>query len=311
MGLGALIALQYKLFVIIWFEGISVAYARLIAAANLDVDSIHGKPSWWAKFKVVMVYTINVGSMKPPVDALPLVEEASPHVRGLVTTWREGKNASAEDLKPDGAIVVGTIRMGYGHHRIAYATTSWALGMGKKTYFHDLLGLDSEEAGLIKTIDKFYSQISRIQAEFRAIELIWGYLTANGANADLARQFALVSAHFQTLMAGFPRDTPIISTFPCVAPRQAAPTLTQRLCHSTQKLCNRTHSGLILRLSAPHLCTRLSTSAAHAHRYVGLAAVACGFTKVINLVFDNHAQSFHIVPGAINLIQGPTMCAAS
>jgi len=64
-----------------------------------------------------------------------------------------------------------------------------------------------------------------------------------------------VSAHFQTLMAGFPRDTPIISTFP----------------------------------------------------YVGLAAVACGFTKVINLVFDNHAQSFHIVPGAINLIQGPTM----
>jgi len=39
---------------------------------------------------------------------------------------------------------------------------------------------------------------------------------------------------------------------------------------------------------------------------VGLAAVALGFTQVINLVIDNHAQWFIVVPGAYNLVQGPS-----
>ena len=42
------------------------------------------------------------------------------------------------------------------------------------------------------------------------------------------------------------------------------------------------------------------------HCLVGLLAVACGFTKVVNLVIDNHAQWFIVVPGALNLVQGPT-----
>mmetsp|Transcript_6824 Transcript_6824/g.19812 ORF Transcript_6824/g.19812 Transcript_6824/m.19812 type:complete len:508 (-) Transcript_6824:444-1967(-) len=253
--LGEVVAIVQALLHAILVEGVTAAYARLIKSANLAIDDIHGKPDWLSKLKVVCVYYINVGSMVPATAPLPLAEEASPHVPGLMTTWREGANKAATSLQPQGGVVVGTIRMGYGHHRIAYATTSWALGMDKKTYFHDLLNLDSEEASLIKTMDHFYSQISRIQAEFRAIELVFGYLMANGATANLARQFAVVSAHFRTLTAAFPRDTPIISCFP----------------------------------------------------YVGLSAVAAGFTRVINLVFDNHAQAFHIVPGAINLIQGPTM----
>ena len=42
------------------------------------------------------------------------------------------------------------------------------------------------------------------------------------------------------------------------------------------------------------------------HCLVGLLAVACGFKNVINLVIDNHAQFFIVVPGALNLVQGPT-----
>ncbi|EOD05905.1 hypothetical protein EMIHUDRAFT_453547 [Emiliania huxleyi CCMP1516] len=239
--LGEVVAIVQALLHAILVEGVTAAYARLIKSANLAIDDIHGKPDWLSKLKVVCVYYINVGSMVPATAPLPLAEEASPHVPGLMTTWREGANKAATSLQPLGGVVVGTIRMGYGHHRIAYATTSWALGMDKKTYFHDLLNLDSEEASLIKTMDHFYSQISRIQAEFRAIELVFGYLMANGATANLARQFAVVSAHFRTLTAAFPRDTPIISCFP----------------------------------------------------YVGLSAVAAGFTRVINLVFDNHAQAAH------------------
>ena len=43
------------------------------------------------------------------------------------------------------------------------------------------------------------------------------------------------------------------------------------------------------------------------HPLVGCMAVAAGFTNVINLVVDNHPQWFCIVPGALNLVQGPSL----
>lgn len=41
------------------------------------------------------------------------------------------------------------------------------------------------------------------------------------------------------------------------------------------------------------------------HCLVGNAAIAAGFKNVINLVIDNYPQWFVIVPGALNLVQGP------
>ena len=40
-------------------------------------------------------------------------------------------------------IVVCTIRMGFGHHRLAYSVSSWAMSTGHPTIFHDLLNIDS------------------------------------------------------------------------------------------------------------------------------------------------------------------------
>lgn len=43
-----------------------------------------------------------------------------------------------------------------------------------------------------------------------------------------------------------------------------------------------------------------------AHTFVAVTALLCGFNRVINLVFDNHAQCVHVVPPpAINLVQTP------
>lgn len=52
-----------------------------------------------------------------------------------------------------GTVFVGTIRMGFGHHRIAYAASSWGLDAGMGTYFHDLLNINSREAKIIKKAD--------------------------------------------------------------------------------------------------------------------------------------------------------------
>ena len=50
-------------------------------------------------------------------------------------------------------LIVGTIRMGFGHHRIAYAASSWGLEAGMTTHFHDLLNVKSREASIIKKAD--------------------------------------------------------------------------------------------------------------------------------------------------------------
>jgi vacuolar-type H+-ATPase subunit E/Vma4 len=43
------------------------------------------------------------------------------------------------------------------------------------------------------------------------------------------------------------------------------------------------------------------------HPLVGAIAVSANFTNVINLVVDNHPQWFVVVPGALNLVQGPKL----
>jgi len=43
------------------------------------------------------------------------------------------------------------------------------------------------------------------------------------------------------------------------------------------------------------------------HPLVGCIAVSSGFKNVVNLVVDNHPQWFCIVPGALNLVQGPSL----
>jgi len=150
--------------------------------------------------------------------------------------------------------VVGTIRMGFGHHRIAYATASWGVASGRTTYFHDLLNIDSPEATLIREMDKLYSKGSRMATELGpTVEKLWGSLTKSGDENALRVSYQLAE-HLRPILAGLPLETPIIAT----------------------------------------------------HCFVGLAAVALGFQNVINLVIDNHAQWFIVVPGAYNLVQGPS-----
>ena len=80
--------------------------------------------------------------------------------------------------------------MGFGHHRIAYAASSWALGSGKATYFHDLLNIDSKEANLIKDMDKLYSAGSRIATEMGGVvERLWGNMSAKQGDENSLRIF--------------------------------------------------------------------------------------------------------------------------
>jgi len=245
----------------------------------LDVDGFVDIAKNAPKYiKVWFLCKLSFGDRKPSEETVKLASVESTHVPGLQVTERAEErkgskiqsSANAKPLKIDPAaptpLVIGTIRMGFGHHRIAYAACSWAVhadadsgsspnkkSTGRTTYFHDLLNVDSPEADLIKDADAIYSKMSRITSNIGGIvERAWGKAMLSG-DSDALRISGLTAVHLRPLFKDLPLDTPIIAT----------------------------------------------------HCYVALAAVAAGFTNVINLVIDNHAQWFVVVPGCLNLVHGP------
>eukprot|EP00579_Thalassiosira_antarctica_P006373 CAMPEP_0201883676 /NCGR_PEP_ID=MMETSP0902-20130614/16174_1 /ASSEMBLY_ACC=CAM_ASM_000551 /TAXON_ID=420261 /ORGANISM="Thalassiosira antarctica, Strain CCMP982" /LENGTH=479 /DNA_ID=CAMNT_0048412525 /DNA_START=91 /DNA_END=1530 /DNA_ORIENTATION=- len=219
-------------------------------------DFVGGPPNAASALKSWFLTRLNVGSRVAKKEGYPLKTEDSDKVTGLKVTSRNenGANSSGTAKPP---VVVGTIRMGFGHHRIAYATTSWGLGNSdndRETWFHDFLNIDSEEAQMIKDMDKLYSKGSRLASELGGpVEKFWGSMTKSG-DEDSLRMTYQFSEHMIPLLNGLDKNSPIIAS----------------------------------------------------HCMVACAAVAAGFKNVINLVIDNHAQWFVVVPGALNLVQGPS-----
>lgn len=248
----------------------------------LDVDSFVDTETNPPKFlKIAFLQNMSVGGRKPSDDTVLLASAESHHVPSLQVTERATPRMDKPVVKSDDSkvlqkfmlspekpkpLVIGTIRMGFGHHRIAYAACSWAMHVDqdnqnasfphsddRTTYFHDLLNIDSPEADLIKSTDAVYSKMSRLTSNIGGVvEKLWGKAMLSG-DGDALRISGLTAVHLRPLFKDIPRDTPIIAT----------------------------------------------------HCYVALAAVSAGFTNVINLVIDNHAQWFVVVPGCLNLVQGP------
>lgn len=250
--------------VLVWAKS---AYQRLVAGNAVSVDKfVGGPPSSGSCLKVLFLNKFNEHGFTPSPSAVPLTAKESSKVPGLWVTERAKDGAaSGSGLSVDGAplpLVVGTIRMGFGHHRIAYAATSWGLANDssssssgdRRTLFHDLLNVSSPEAEQIRSVDAKYSRGSRLASELGGVvESFWGSLTKSG-DEDSLRVTYQWGEMLVRVLEGLDRDSPVVAT----------------------------------------------------HSLVANAAVALGFTNVVNLVIDNHAQWFVVVPGALNLVQGPS-----
>jgi hypothetical protein len=131
----------------VWAAG---AYKNILQnpSTDCDIDTFVGAQNPVSALKVVLAHKIQIGSRLASSDAIPLEVISSPHVEGLrVCRKLSGSDAVSvdqllqeSDKKP---IVIATIRMGFGHHRLAYSAASWALQTGHTTIFHDLLSIES------------------------------------------------------------------------------------------------------------------------------------------------------------------------
>jgi hypothetical protein len=225
-----------------WAE---IAYDQMLASpkTKCDIDSFVNSPP--SKLKIAMAHRLRMGARPARLEPIPLECTKSTHVPGLYVS-RDVRTKSSDDdtptfplndllprLKEDGSIdtadkskkptvIVATIRMGFGHHRLAYSACSWALEQGYTTIFHDLLNIESEEAELIHSVDALYSKFSRMATEFGGpVERMWGAAMKQG-DANALRVAALTAAHLQPLLLAYPKDIPLVATHQLVALTAAA-----------------------------------------------------------------------------------------
>jgi hypothetical protein len=174
-----------------WAKG---AYERLISSPKTlcDIDAfVDTAKNPVSPLKVVLGHKLSIGERTASLEPIALECFESSHVPGLLVTRKIGTcDANAKNVQPlsqvlnlstTNPIVVATIRMGFGHHRLAYSACSWALKTGRTTIFHDLIAIQSKEADLIKNTDNLYSKFSRWASEIGGpIEKAWGAAMLSG-----------------------------------------------------------------------------------------------------------------------------------
>lgn len=118
-------------------------------------------------------------------------------------------------------LIVGNIRMGFGHYRISIAMASCAKALGYTPYWLNLAGFDATGSKMIQYQNNLYSTASRLSQKSHLFNLYWEHLNSEGFKAltynakDQKNSELLVP-----ILKSIPKDTPYIATH--VWPAQGA-----------------------------------------------------------------------------------------
>lgn len=155
----------------------------------------------------------------------PIVMEENPHIGEMLGVKnlciKEGESSSLLDTKK--GIIVGNIRMGFGHYRISMAIASAAHAMGYTPYWMDLNSYQQTTCGkIINYQNNLYSMGSRLSQKSRLFNrFVWEPMNSEGFrklsyNAADQKNAELMAPTFGQI----PKDIPVIATH--VWPAQAA-----------------------------------------------------------------------------------------
>ncbi len=137
---------------------------------------------------------------------------------GIMTVHEKtGALPGGQAFDTDKGIMLGTIRMGFGHCRMAIALASAAHSMGYTPYWLDLMSFpDYAASKTIKYLEDLYNIGSRISQGSRLFNsLVWDYVTSNAARKlSFSVEEDSLSRIFVPLYRDIPRDLPFFSTHP-------------------------------------------------------------------------------------------------
>ena len=123
---------------------------------------------------------------------------------------------------PDNPLIVGNIRMGFGHYRIAMAIASCAKALGRTPVWFDLASFDATGSKMIRSQNDLYSLGSKISQKVGLFnKIVWEPLNSEGFrkityNAQDQKNAELLVPLFGDL----PKDVPYVGTH--VWPSQGA-----------------------------------------------------------------------------------------
>lgn len=201
------------LLVVVILGGLSTLYGRIMANTRFSVDDYgHMPPSFGDRLHCAFVHCLTSGRVMKK-SKIELGTEPSPYIEGLKLNLPLKDCKDKTPLKitdPKNSVIVGSIRMGFGHHRIAQSASTWGVGLGIDTYFHDLLSITSHEADLIVGMDGLYSKGSRLAASMGGfVEKAWGKATMSGGENAL-RNTWLMGEAISALMEPLDKSTPVV-----------------------------------------------------------------------------------------------------
>jgi Domain of unknown function (DUF6938)/Domain of unknown function (DUF6937) len=184
------------------------------------------------------------------------------------------RNGDGEPLTTENAVVISTIRMGFGHYRIAMAGMSCARAMGFTPYWLDLLAIPGITSDVINWCNSWYSRFSRTSQSSKFFnKYVWESVTTG--NKSLPGLWQLLNSWivgwpwrflktnikdykmselFRGLYGALPSDMPILTS----------------------------------------------------HMWNCMGAVAGGMTNVVDMMFDNWPMSFQLSEGAKHGVQSPS-----
>ena len=100
------------------------------------------------------------------------------------------RNETGEAIQKENGIIISTIRMGFGHYRIAMAGASAAQAMGLTPHWLDLLVIPGFPTKLINWFNTEYSKYSRISQRFPLFnKYIWEALTTGEPSLPVLNTF--------------------------------------------------------------------------------------------------------------------------
>ena len=193
-------------------------------------------------------------------------------VFGLKDILRNGDGAPVQN---DGShVICSTIRMGFGHYRIAMAGASCAKAMGFTPLWLDLLAIPGITTEVINWCNTWYSRWSRLSQRYPLFnQFVWEPVTTGEPTLPILQDF------LNAWIVGWP----------------------WRFLKTNVK--DYKMSELFRNLYGA-LPSEIPTLTSHMWNCMG--AVAGGMTNVVDMMFDNWPMAFQLTEGAKHGVQSPS-----
>ncbi|MBP3708868.1 MAG: hypothetical protein J6I73_00445 [Treponema sp.] len=160
------------------------------------------------------------GRDKKPIETGAIATGEVYNDFGMLTIVDKNKtDGNVQEIQSENAIIIGTIRMGFGHWRMAIAIASAAHYLGYTPYLLDLMSFDGSTAQKsIRFLQYWYDVFSRVSQKWKWFNKhVWEKATSVGSRSlSACVSQRILSKLFVPVLELLPEDIPLLSMHPWI-----------------------------------------------------------------------------------------------